>query len=131
MIQNGTAQAETIDERDREEKSTPRDHIEDLFDKAGDYVETRVRLYKLKAVDKVSDVASTVISKLIVAVAVLFFILMLNLGLAFLVGEALGKIYYGFFVMAGFYLLVWLVFSAQQEKWFKTPIVNSIIKKFF
>lgn len=131
MKQNGTAQAETMDERDQEEKSSTRGHFEDLFDKAGDYVETRIRLYKLKAVDKVSDVASTIISKLIVAVAVLFFILMLNLGLAFLIGEALGKTYYGFFVMAGVYLLIWLLFSSQQDKWFKTPIVNSIIKKFF
>ncbi len=131
MKQDGTAQADTMDQKYQEERTSAKDHIEELFEKAGDYVETRVRLYKLKAVDKVSDVASTVISKLIVAVAVIFFVLMLNFGLAFLIGEALGKTFYGFFVMGGFYLLIWILFSTMQEKWFKTPIVNSIIKKFF
>ena len=43
-----------------------KDNIESLFKKTGDYIETRADLYKLKAIDKSTDVLSSLLSKLIV-----------------------------------------------------------------
>lgn len=106
------------------------DNIETLFAKAGDYVETRIDLFKLKAIDRSSDVISSLVSKLAVLIAFTIFFIILNIGLALLLGELLGKSYYGFFVLAGLYLITGLIFNSQQKKWFKEPIVDKLIKKF-
>ena len=39
----------------------------------------------------------------------------------------LGKAYYGFFVVSGFYLLVAIIVYAARENLIKHPIQNSII----
>ena len=106
-------------------------HIESLFEKAGDYVETRIDLLKLKAADSSSDVISSLVSRLaVVWVGAVFFIL-LNIGIALLLGEALGRSYYGFFVLSGFYLITGLILNAFKRKWIKQPIADKMIKKLF
>jgi len=107
------------------------DQAEALFEKAGDYAETRFRLFQLKAVDKISDVAATIISGIIVAIAFVFFLIMLNIAFALFIGAMLGKAYLGFLILAGFYLLLWFAFRAGNNRWFKIPITNFIIKKLF
>ena len=106
-----------------------RDNVESLFKRTAEYVETRIDLYQLKAVDKSSDVISTIISKMIVFVVFIVFIFLINIGIALLLGEVMGKTYYGFFVLAGFYLITGLVFNSMRKKWFKEPITDMIIRK--
>ena len=106
-----------------------KDNIESLFEKTGDYLETRVDLYKLKAVDTSSDMISSLVSKLIVLFVFAIFIVVLNIGIAIFLGELFGRSYYGFFIVAGFYLIVGLIFNSMRHKWFKEPIADSLIKK--
>jgi hypothetical protein len=49
-------------------------------------------------------------------------------GIALLLGDWLGKLYYGFFIVAAFYLIAGLVLYSLREKWLKSPIANSMIK---
>ena len=106
-----------------------KDNIESLFERAGEYVETRVDLYKLKAVDKSSDVLSSVISKMIVLLVFVMFIFIVNIGVALLLGELLGRSWYGFFVLAGFYFITGIIFYYMRKKWFKSPIADRMIQK--
>jgi len=106
------------------------DNIESLFERAGEYLETRIDLYQLKAVDKSSDVISSLVSKLIVLMVFALFIIIVNIGIALLLGELLGKSYYGFFVLAGLYLITGLIFNANRRKWFKEPFADKLIRKF-
>ncbi|MDD2564316.1 MAG: hypothetical protein PHU27_08890 [Salinivirgaceae bacterium] len=103
--------------------------IEQLFEKATDYAKTSYELFRLKTLDKTADLASSLISKLIVYVLFASFMLFLNLGLAFWLGEILGKIYFGFFAIATFYIVVGLGFHFIFSKHFKKNIRHSIIKK--
>ena len=103
--------------------------INSLFEKSKDYVETRIELAKLKISEKTSDVVSDLISKLIVVTLIFVFVLVLNIGIALWLGELLGKNYYGFFVLAGFYGIVGLVVYLLREKWIEQPVTNAIIKK--
>ena len=106
-----------------------KDNIESLFEKTGDYLETRIDLYKLKAVDTSSDMISSLVSKALVLFVFAIFVIIVNIGIALLLGEVLGKSYYGFFIVAGFYLITGLIFNAMRRKWFKEPIADSLIKK--
>jgi hypothetical protein len=106
-----------------------KNQMELLFEKASDYLETRLDLFKLKATQKSTDVISSLASRLILILIISLVVFMVNIGLALLLGEALGKSYYGFFVLGGFYLLVGVIFQAFKNKWVEEPVSNAIIKK--
>ncbi|HXU28441.1 MAG TPA: hypothetical protein VN698_14520 [Bacteroidia bacterium] len=101
--------------------------IEKLIERAEDYGKTTVELFKFKIIDKASEVVSSLVSKLILFVVVALFAFIINIGLSLWIGEILGKPYYGFFVMAAFYLFVAVIVYAGREKWIKNPTKNSII----
>ncbi|MEP6675604.1 MAG: phage holin family protein [Ferruginibacter sp.] len=105
------------------------DSVHALFERAGDYLETRVELYKLQAVNKSSQVFSSLASRLIITIILIFFITLLNIGVALWIGECLGKMYYGFFIMAAFYGLVALIVYALRRTLLQKPVINSLIKK--
>ena len=102
--------------------------VESLIDRVKIYVETRIELLRLKAIDKSSSFLSLLISMIIVILMSFIFIILFSVGLALLIGEMLGKTYYGFFIVAGFYLLVGLILFAFRNKLLKTPIADSMIK---
>jgi hypothetical protein len=103
--------------------------IEMLFEKAEDYGKTSIELFKLNAIDKSADLVSSLVTKVAIAIVVAMFILILNIGLAFWVGELLGKVYYGFFAVAGFYALLSLLICVFQHSLVKIPISNRLIVK--
>ena len=96
----------------------PISDVESLFEKAGDYVETRLDLFKLRAVDKSSDIISSLITTIIIALVSSIVFLILNIGIALWLGSLLGKIYYGFFIVAGFYAIIGLIiYSVKSSVW--------------
>ena len=103
--------------------------IGSLFENAGDYLETRLDLLKLQAIHKSSDVTSSIISRVTIIVLIAFGIFILNIGIALWIGELLGKSYWGFFVIAGFYCLVGLILHIFRNSILKEPISSMIIKK--
>ena len=101
--------------------------IETLFEKATHYTKTSVELYKLKAIGKSADIISDLASRtIVIAFAVICFFI-LNTGIALWIGEMLGKTYYGFFIVAGFYAFAGMLFYVFRNRWVKTPLRNSII----
>ena len=103
--------------------------IEDLFEKAEAYAKTNFELFKVKTVDKLAVVVASLISRLIVLVVFSFFFLMINIGLAIWIGESMGHVYYGFFIIAGLYALISILLFALRDPIIKNPIINSIISQ--
>ncbi len=103
--------------------------IETLLEKGEQYGKTTIELLKLKTLDKSADVASTMISWTIVIVFAVLFFLIMNIGIALWIGELLGKSYYGFFAVSGFYALLGIVFAIFRKQFVKNPINNSIINQ--
>ncbi|RKS93992.1 hypothetical protein BC952_1853 [Flavobacterium limicola] len=103
--------------------------IEMLFKRAEDYTRTTVELTKLHAVDKAADVMSSLISRLAVSIVFAMFALLANIGLSLWIGELVGKLYYGFFIVSSFYLLIAIILYIFKNEWIKTPISNFMIVK--
>jgi hypothetical protein len=103
--------------------------LESLFEKAVDYGKTSFELAKLQALDKSSDIVSTVVPRTIAIVLFSSFMLFLNLGFSLWLGEILGKIYYGFFVVATFYGVVGIIINFFFYKQFKKIVSNYFIRK--
>ena len=102
-----------------------------LLQTAGDYVETRIDLFKLKTADKSAEIIASVTVLIVVTIIALFGFIILNIGLCIWLGELTGKIFYGFFIVGGFYLLVALLIFWFKNKWIKEPVGDLIIKKIF
>ena len=102
--------------------------VESLIDRVKNYVETRIDLLRLKAIDKSSSFLSLVVSLIVVILVGFISLIMLSVGIALLLGDCLGKSYYGFFIVAVFYIIAGLVLYSLRDKWLKTPIANSMIK---
>jgi len=105
------------------------DLIDDLIEKGHQYGQTTFQLMKLKTLDKTADVLSNIVSWLPVILAGLIFFMILNIGIAIWLGELLGKSYYGFFAVAGFYAVVSLFCWAFRKPLLKRPLDNSIINQ--
>lgn len=103
--------------------------IGSLFETAGDYLETRVDLLKLKTVDKSSDVISSVVSSIVIMLIISFGMFILNIGISIWLGTVLGEIWYGFFIVGGFYVLLAVILFIFRDKWLKGPVNDLIVKK--
>jgi len=110
-----------------EEKATI---AESVINHAQEYAQASFDLIKLKAVNKGSEVASVAVSYFLVTAALILFITIVSIGIALWVGELLGKVYYGFFIVAGFYGLVALIIHLGRQALVKKPIANRMIKKY-
>ncbi len=116
-----------IFQQDTEESKT--EMIESLFEKAVDYGQTSFRLVKLKTLSKASDVASTSLSRLVVLIFAFSFVLFMSLGLAIWIGDILGKGYYGFLVVGGFYGLIGIFIHLFLQKWIKKILDDYIVEQ--
>jgi hypothetical protein len=103
--------------------------LEDLFNKAIACLETKGALLKLKAVSKTSDIAASVFSRLVIGLFAAMVLFFLNIAVALWLGNKMGAAFYGFFVVAGFYLLLLLICLACRRRYIKQPLRDVLVKK--
>ena len=103
--------------------------IESLLEKVTDYGKTTFELVKLKALDKTSDVVSSLLPHGVVIILTVIFLIFLNFGIAVWLGEILGKIYFGFFVVAAFYGLIGFILHFFMRKRIKKIVHDNFIKQ--
>ena len=109
------------------ENETP--FFEPLFEKAEAYGKTSYRLFKLKAIEKLVDILSTCVSSSLTIAMLLMFIVFISIGVSLWLGELLGKVYYGFFIIGGFYAVIACVLHFFIHDKFKKFITNVFIKQ--
>ena len=103
--------------------------IDILLSDAGDYLETRTTLWKLKAIESLSDVSGELVSGLALIGIASVAILILSAGAALLIGYWTGRNFYGFFIIGGAWAIVGLIFYAFRGSWLKEPFSNMLIRK--
>jgi hypothetical protein len=110
-------------------EETISENISALLTDTGKYIEAKTELWKLKAADKTTEVAASLASQLVLMCIVFMVLILLSIALSILIGKWLGEIYYGFFIIAGFYALIGLIIYSSRSKIIKTPLYNLIINK--
>jgi hypothetical protein len=106
---------------------TVTDSIESLIEKTELYSRTSYELAKLKALETTTDVVTTMISRISVIALASLSLLVFNVGLALLLGDLLGKTYYGFFIVGAFYLVAAVFAHFFFSHWIKKPFSDLII----
>ena len=107
--------------------------IESLLEKAKDYGKTSIELAKLQALDKTAEVVSSFVPHAFVICLLSIFLFFINFGLALWLGELLEKIWYGFFIVGGFYCIVAiavrLFLHKRLKMFFNDYIINRVLNK--
>jgi hypothetical protein len=103
--------------------------IEIILHRTEEYAKTSFEILKLKTLKTSTAIASSVISRFILILVVVICLLISSLGVSFWIGEILGKVYYGFLIVAAFWAVVGIVLYLFFSKRIKKLISDSIIKK--
>lgn len=102
--------------------------VEDLLYKSKEYINTRIDLFKLKSINKASSVFSMTVSALVLAGIFLMILLFASIAFALYLGSLLGAAHYGFFIVAGIYLVVGLFLFVFRNSIMKAPFSNWLIR---
>ncbi|MDX9728538.1 MAG: phage holin family protein [Bacteroidales bacterium] len=102
--------------------------FDELLDKATQYGKAELELAKLKAIDKGSEIVSATVPGILIFMLASFFMLFLNLGIAFWAGGLLGNLFFGFFAVAAFYGLIALILRLFMHEWLKRKVGDYVIR---
>lgn len=111
----------------KKKMETPAKSIEALFERVEIYGKTTYELSKLKALETTAVVVTSLVSRLSVILMLSMFALVFNIGIALFLGKLLGEFYYGFFIVAAFYLVAGAVMHIFLHKWIRKPLAELII----
>ncbi len=100
---------------------------DELFDKAKEYTTTSYELMKLKTLEKATSVLSSFVSRVVVAVFVVAFVLFISFAASFWLGDVLGKYYYGFLIVGGVYALAAVIARFFVFKRMKKSVGDVIV----
>ena len=98
-----------------------------MIDIIKDYTTKRLDLIKIQFTEKSSLSAGIIAFLSIVIIAFSFFIILFNFGIAFLIGESLGNMSYGFLIVAGFYFVVMIAVFLLKKAIVKA-VANQVIE---
>lgn len=112
---------------EQEEKSFTRR----LYEQVEQYAKTTVELYKLRAINTFADLIAAIGTGILLWLIASMFLLFVSIGMAFYLGEVLGKWHYGFFIVAGFYILIGIIIYIVRVKYVKQKINDFVIKQIF
>ena len=102
-----------------------------LYEKGEQYVKTTIELYKLKGISALAGIFSGIAIGFVIWILFFMFLLFVSVAGAFYFGELLGKLHYGFFIVAGIYALSILIIFMVGIKSLKGKINNMIVGKLF
>lgn len=103
--------------------------IHEIVDSLKEYYNTNYDLRKLEATERSSVIGAGLISIILIGLVVLFFVLFISLGVAFYLSDVLASNYFGFGIVAGFYLLFGLILYIGRKKLLERPLCDKIINK--
>ena len=108
-----------------------RDKVENVAENIEGIVKDYYNLSVLKAVDKGSKLGSMFIVALLLGALAFFTFLFAGIGAAYWIGQALDNPMYGFFIVAGFLLLIFILLVALKGKVIIPFLRNIIIKNIY
>src|ERR1700741_2784632 len=100
-----------------------KDATQPIIEQLKQYVETRIKLAKLQAIEGSSTVFASLITDALIALTVVLAFLFASFTLALYLGRVMGAHWAGFGCVAGLYLIAALVIRFNRKK-IEKPITN-------
>ncbi len=112
-------------------KSELHQAIAELADSLKKYLEIRLDLFKLDVIEKSSRVISLLISVALILLVFSLFFLFASWALALWLGTLLGSQILGFLSVAGFFLLLTIVFYLLRKRLFLSSVIKHLSQIIF
>ncbi len=90
-------------------------NIGELTKNIKEYGYTQYEFIRLSVILRVSAIAADLVSNILVVCLFFLFLLFISLGLGFYISTLMGSYFYGFSIIAAFYLLVGLIVIWKKE----------------
>jgi|SRR5690606_16927044 len=100
-----------------------------VFQKSKEYIDTRLKLFKLKLVERSSRLIASLIVDVVKLVFALFVVFFMSLALGFYLSELLGSSSLGFLATGGIFILLIALVSAFEVR-LERLFMNLSIKRF-
>ncbi|MDR2205449.1 MAG: hypothetical protein LBE36_04765 [Flavobacteriaceae bacterium] len=98
-----------------------------MIDILKEYFTKKIELFKLEAAEKSSVGAGFLMFIFLAAIAISFFVLMLNIAIGLFIGKSLGNYGYGLLAMSIFYLILFILILVYRKAIIKS-VADFIIK---
>jgi len=105
--------------------------IEDLYDDAKSYLDTKVEYTRLYLVEKVSKIFADVVTNALVIICFVLAFLFGTFTLALFLSDVLGSYTKGFGCVALIYVFLALIVYFTKDKYIEKAIINFTIKNYF
>lgn len=112
------------------EESKEKD-IEDLYQDAKDYIDTRIEYTRLSLVEKGAKIIADLITNTAVVIGFVLAFLFASFTLALYLSDVLGSYTKGFGCVAGIYLLLSIIVFLTKDRYIEKVLVNLFIRKYF
>lgn len=98
-----------------------------MLDVLKDYATKRAELLKLEASEKTALTVGVTVYTLLAIIAILFFIILFNIGLGFFLASLVDSYAWGFIIISGVYLLLFSIILMTKNS-IKNSIANKILQ---
>jgi len=105
--------------------------IEDLYEDAKSYLDTRVEYTRLYLVEKISKIFADLVTNAVVAICFMLAFLFGTFTLALFLSDLLGSYTRGFGCVALIYIFLALIVYYTKEKYIEKAIINFTIRNYF
>ncbi len=106
------------------------DFFKDTKQKLQQYVQQRILLLRLQATEKVSRIASTIITSVLIVVVGLFLLVFASITAGLWLASITGSLIAGFGIVALFYFIVFLFILIFLKKILQNLFINKLIQLF-
>lgn len=107
------------------------DELNTLRKDVQQYLELNLELVKLSIAEALSRFLSTLIKVVIVILVASVILLLLSISAALWLGDILNSAAAGFLIVAGFDMLLLLIFVLTARYSLEKPVIRSVISRFF
>jgi uncharacterized membrane protein (DUF485 family) len=107
------------------------DNVEDVQENLESYIKNTIDYHSLNIYKKTTKLLVSVFRLALLGGIALLFLFFVSFGAAYLIGENIGNIGNGFFVVAGFYVLVFILAMIFGKKQLEKLVLKKTSKTFF
>ena len=103
------------------------EEITDWKEYISDYVSSQSELFKLRLVDKLTTLFSSIINKIVVITFLLLIMFFTSVALAIYIGEILESASLGFLCVSGIYLLMMCAFLIFKQSLVERNVIKALL----
>lgn len=107
------------------------DHIQDLTDNLRAYIDSSTEYYKLDLFKKIMKGAVSLVNLLVIGSIFLVFLMFISVAVAISIGESLDSMSSGYFIVSGFYLVVFILIVLFGKSLIRKNVLKKYSKIFF